>query len=74
MYGQKLCDNQYDSNVQNLQEAQLSQRNRATRYVSKFVLCFTRYTPCPEKCHYRPIFASNFAKYLPIFKNLLNYQ
>ena len=25
------------------QEAQLSQRDRATRYVSKFVLCFTRY-------------------------------
>jgi len=25
------------------QEAQLSQRDRATRYVSKFVLCFTKY-------------------------------
>jgi len=25
------------------QEAQLPQRDRATRYVSKFVLCFTRY-------------------------------
>jgi len=25
------------------QEAQLPQRDRATRYVSKFVLCFTKY-------------------------------
>jgi len=25
------------------QEAQLPQRDRATRYVYKFVLCFTRY-------------------------------
>ena len=25
------------------QEAQLPQRDRATRYISKFVLCFTRY-------------------------------
>jgi len=26
-----------------MQQALLLQRNRATRYVSKFVLCFTRY-------------------------------
>jgi len=25
------------------QEAQLQQRDRATRFVSKFVLCFTKY-------------------------------
>jgi len=26
-----------------IQDAQLSQRDRATRYLSKVVLCFTRY-------------------------------
>jgi len=29
--------------LQNKQEAQLPQRDRAMRYVSKFVLCFTSY-------------------------------
>ena len=33
-----------------VQEAQLSQRNRATWYVSKFVLCFTRYGGYRPKC------------------------
>jgi len=29
--------------LRSLQEAQLLHRDRASRYVSKFVLCFTRY-------------------------------